>query len=84
MGRAGPPPDGNQMGCRDFFGKASALVAAALGWIGKTTMSISRNILFLMLGALIAGVSVLGYALYQEKKEPNLQIKLGPLKIEQK
>jgi hypothetical protein len=51
------------------------------------TMAINRNILFMLIGALIVGVGVLGYALYEEKKQPSgVQINLGPggLKIEQK
>jgi hypothetical protein len=50
-------------------------------------MAINRNILFLLIGALLVGVGVLGYSLYQEKKEPSgVQINLGPggLKIEKK
>ena len=50
-------------------------------------MAINRNILFLLIGALIVGVGVLGYELYREKKEPSgVQINLGPggLKIEKK
>jgi predicted negative regulator of RcsB-dependent stress response len=42
-------------------------------------MSGNRNMLYLIIGALIVGVGVLGYNLYQEKKEPDgLQINLGP------
>ncbi len=42
-------------------------------------MSGNRNVLFLIIGALIVGIGVLGYNLYQEKKEPEgLQINLGP------
>jgi hypothetical protein len=42
-------------------------------------MSGNRNVLFLIIGALIVGIGVLGYNLYQEKKEPaGLQINLGP------
>jgi hypothetical protein len=47
----------------------------------------SRNVLFLIIGALIVGVAVLGYSLYQEKKEPDgVQINIGPdgLKIKNK
>ena len=47
----------------------------------------NRNILFLIIGALIVGIGVLGYNLYQDKKEPEgLQINLGKngLKIENK
>ncbi|MBX9710363.1 MAG: hypothetical protein K2X60_04955 [Xanthobacteraceae bacterium] len=47
----------------------------------------NRNMLYAILGALIVAVAVLGYNLYQEKKEPKgLQINLGPggLKIQDK
>lgn len=47
----------------------------------------SRNVLFLIIGALIVGVAVLGHSLYQEKKEPDgVQINIGPdgLKIKNK
>ena len=47
----------------------------------------NRNILFLVIGALIVVVGVLGYNLYQTKKQPEgLQINLGPngLKIQNK
>ena len=47
----------------------------------------NRNILFLIIGALIVAVGVLGYTLYQAKKEPEgLQINVGPsgLKIQNK
>jgi hypothetical protein len=47
----------------------------------------NRNILFLIIGALIVVVGVLGYNLYQSKKQPEgLQINVGPngLKIENK
>jgi hypothetical protein len=50
-------------------------------------MPFSRNILFLIIGALIVGVGVLGYNLYQTKKQPEgLQINVGPngLKIQNK
>jgi hypothetical protein len=50
-------------------------------------MSGNRNILFLIIGALIVAVGVLGYNLYQTKKEPDgVQINLGPngLKIQNK
>jgi predicted negative regulator of RcsB-dependent stress response len=50
-------------------------------------MQSNRNILFLIIGALIIGVGVLGYNLYQAKKEPTgLQINVGPdgLKIQNK
>jgi hypothetical protein len=50
-------------------------------------MPANRNILFLIIGALIVGVGVLGYQLYQAKKEPTgMQINVGPdgLKIQNK
>jgi hypothetical protein len=54
---------------------------------GEYGMPGNRNILFLIIGALVVAVAVLGYNLYQEKKEPKgLQINVGPngLKIENK
>jgi hypothetical protein len=53
---------------------------------GKS-MSISRNVLFLIIGALVVTAGVLGYNLYQEKKQPEgVQINVGPngLKIQGK
>jgi RsiW-degrading membrane proteinase PrsW (M82 family) len=50
-------------------------------------MSGNRNMLYLIIGALIVGIGVLGYNLYQEKKEPDgLQINVGPsgLKVQNK
>ena len=50
-------------------------------------MSGNRNVLYLIIGALIVGIGVLGYNLYQTKKQPEgVQINLGPngLKIESK
>jgi hypothetical protein len=48
-------------------------------------MAINRNLLFLLIGALLVGVGVLGYELYREKKEPEgVHIRLRPLKIDQK
>jgi hypothetical protein len=47
----------------------------------------NRNVLYLIIGALIVAVGVLGYNLYQIKKEPEgVQINLGPdgLKIKTK
>ena len=47
----------------------------------------NRNVLFLIVGALIVAVGVLGYNLYQAKKEPEgVQINVGPngLKIQNK
>jgi hypothetical protein len=51
------------------------------------SMSISRNVLFLIIGALIVTAGVLGYNLYQTKKQPDgVQINVGPngLKIQGK
>jgi hypothetical protein len=53
----------------------------------ETRMAINRNILYLIIGALMLAVGVLGYNLYQIKKEPEgLQINVGPsgLKIQSK
>lgn len=50
-------------------------------------MPANRNILFLIIGALIVVVAVLGYNFYQTKKQPEgLQINVGPngLKIQNK
>jgi RsiW-degrading membrane proteinase PrsW (M82 family) len=50
-------------------------------------MSGNRNVLYLIIGALIVGIGVLGYNLYQTKKEPSgLQINVGPdgLKVQNK
>jgi hypothetical protein len=47
----------------------------------------NRNMLYLIIGGLIVVVAVLGYNVYQSKKQPEgLQINLGPngLKIENK
>jgi predicted negative regulator of RcsB-dependent stress response len=47
----------------------------------------NRNILYFIIGALIVAVGVLGYSLYQTKKEPEgPQINVGPsgLKIQNK
>lgn len=50
-------------------------------------MSISRNVLFLIIGALAVTACVLGYNLYQDRKQPEgVQINVGPngLKIQGK
>ena len=47
----------------------------------------NRNILFLVIGALVVVVAVLSYNLYQDRKQPEgLQINVGPsgLKIQGK
>jgi hypothetical protein len=48
------------------------------------TMAVNRNILFLLIGALIVGIGALSYELYREKKEEpkGVSIRLGPLKID--
>ena len=39
----------------------------------------NRNVLYLIIGALIVAVGVLGYNLYQTKQEPEgVQINVGP------
>jgi hypothetical protein len=53
----------------------------------ESPMQANRNLLYLIIGALIVVVGVLGYNLYQTKKEPEgLQINVGPngLKIQNK
>jgi hypothetical protein len=50
-------------------------------------MPANRNVMFLIIGALIVGIGVLGYNLYEAKKEPKgMQINVGPdgLKIQTK
>ena len=50
-------------------------------------MTGNRNILFLVIGVLIVAVGVLGYNLYEAKKQPDgVQINVGPggLKIQSK
>ena len=47
----------------------------------------NRNMLYLILGAMVVAVAVLGYNLYQEKKKPDgVQINVGPggISIEKK
>jgi len=48
---------------------------------------VNRNVLFLIIGALVVAVGVLGYNVYQDRKQPDgLQINLGSkgLKIQEK
>jgi hypothetical protein len=51
-------------------------------------MAMARtNVLYMIIGALVVAVGVLGYSLYQSKKEPTgVEIKVGPggLSIEKK
>jgi len=47
-------------------------------------MPSNRNILYLVVGALLVAVGVLGYLLYQERNEPGVRIRLGPVQIEGK
>jgi RsiW-degrading membrane proteinase PrsW (M82 family) len=37
----------------------------------------NRNFLYLLVGALIVGVGVLGYSFYQERQKPGLSISIG-------
>jgi hypothetical protein len=60
---------------------------SAANFAMEPRMPANRNIMYLIIGALIVAVGVLGYKLYQTKKEPEgLQINLGPngLKIQNK
>ena len=46
---------------------------------GVQLVQLNRNIIFLIVGALIVVVAVLGYQLYQDRKEPKgMQINVGP------
>lgn len=50
-------------------------------------MNMNRNVLYLIVGVLAVAVGVLGYQLYQAKKEPEgVQINIGPngLKVQSK
>ena len=50
-------------------------------------MPANRNVMYLIIGVLVVAVGVLGYNLYQTKKQPEgLQINVGPdgLKIQSK
>ena len=50
-------------------------------------MPANRNVMYLIIGALVVGIGVLGYNLYEAKKEPRgMQINVGPdgLKIQTK
>jgi hypothetical protein len=50
-------------------------------------MTNNRNVLYLVIGVLVVALGVVGYNLYQAKKEPEgLQINVGPngLKIQSK
>jgi len=50
-------------------------------------LGLNRNVLYLVVGALVVVVAVLGYELYQDRKEPKgMQINLGPggISIEKK
>ncbi|MEN5083271.1 hypothetical protein ABE438_12365 [Bosea sp. TWI1241] len=47
----------------------------------------SRNLLFLLIGALVVGLAATGYALYQEKKQPDgveISVGKGGLSIKEK
>jgi hypothetical protein len=45
-------------------------------------MPISRNFLFLIVGALIVAVAALGYKVYDDHKEPKgVQLNIGPAGI---
>ena len=58
----------------DFVADQNALFS----W-QKDQMFGNRNVLFLIIGALIVVVGVLGYNLYQDKRQPEgLQINVGP------
>jgi predicted negative regulator of RcsB-dependent stress response len=46
---------------------------------GKHPMPANSNLLYLVIGALVVVVAVLGYNLYQDRKEPKgVQLNIGP------
>jgi hypothetical protein len=50
-------------------------------------MPVNRNVLFMIIGALVVAVGVLSYSVYQDRKQPDgLQINVGPngLKVQGK
>ena len=50
-------------------------------------MAVNRNLLFLIIGALVVAVGVLSYNVYEDRKQPEgLQINVGPngLKVQGK
>ena len=54
---------------------------------GDYLMAVNRNLLFLIIGALVVAVGVLSYNVYQDRKQPEgLQINVGPngLKVQGK
>jgi hypothetical protein len=75
---------------RQAFLPALRIMAASLEYMIRRpefSMPASRNVLFLIIGALIVVIGVLGYNLYEAKKEPKgVQINVGPdgLKIQSK
>jgi hypothetical protein len=71
----------NRAGANTVHGE----IAKSRPW--RHRMPGNRNILFLIIGALVVVVAVLGYNVYQTKKQPEgLQINVGPngLKIQNK
>ena len=45
----------------------------------RMQLGLSRNVLYMLVGALVVVVAVLGYQLYQDRKEPKgMQINVGP------
>lgn len=70
-----------------FENRGRFLTVTKLSVVTEMIMPGNRNVLFLIIGALIVGIGVLGYNLYQTKKEPaGMQINVGPdgLKIQNK
>jgi hypothetical protein len=71
---------------QDWIASSQALLAMTeTAW--RTPMPGNRNLMFLIIGALVVVVGVLGYNLYEAKKEPKgMQINVGPdgLKIQSK
>ena len=61
----------------DFSGTQDLCAAFPLGRNSIFGATMNRNLLYLLVGALIVGVGVLGYALYQERQKAGLSISIG-------
>lgn len=54
-----------------------------VGWVYEGgTMPINRNMLFLIIGALVVVVAVLSYKVYEDNRQPKgVQLNIGPAGI---
>ena len=46
-------------------------------WFWKGTRSVNRNVLYLIIGALVVATAVFGYQLYQERQKTGIDISIG-------